>query len=178
MHSPDGRSPACSLILQYESEVRKHAYLLVRDGSVADLNSALSAACVAPEIYTMHFGTRMVAQNQSWALALAIGQQARLRWAQCDVRLRGHVVQEQFLEEVELGAMVERRQIDAEKRFANLLIVSLGTIEKKDGYLAYLRQNTGINVNSRIRIGDQLRNPTAGDLRTLVWCQVLPLLNR
>ena len=55
MRSPDGRSPAWSLILQYESEVRKHAYRLVRDGSVADLNSALSAACVAPEIYTMHF---------------------------------------------------------------------------------------------------------------------------
>ena len=55
IHSPDGRSPAWSLILQYESEVRKHAYRLVRDGSVADLNSALSAACVAPEIYTMHF---------------------------------------------------------------------------------------------------------------------------
>ena len=55
MRSPDGRSPAWSLILQYESEVRKHAYRLVRDGSVGDLNSALSAACMAPEIYTMPF---------------------------------------------------------------------------------------------------------------------------
>ena len=55
MRSPDGRSPAWSLILQYESEVRKHAYRLVRDGSVGDLKSALSAACMAPEIYTMHF---------------------------------------------------------------------------------------------------------------------------
>ena len=42
-------------MLQYESEVRKHAYRLVRDGSATDLNAALSAACSAPELYTMHF---------------------------------------------------------------------------------------------------------------------------
>ena len=55
MKGPDRRLPAWSLALQYESEVRKHAYRLVRDGSATDLSAALSAACSAPELYTMHF---------------------------------------------------------------------------------------------------------------------------
>jgi hypothetical protein len=78
-------------------------------------------------------------------------------------------VQEQFLAEAKLGAMVEMRRVDAEKRFDNLVIASLGAIEKKDGTYRAIHDGThGINVNCSIRVRDQLRNPTAGDLRTLL----------
>ena len=53
--SPDGRYPSWSLVPQYESEVRKRAYCLVRDGHANDLNVALASACVALELYAMHF---------------------------------------------------------------------------------------------------------------------------
>ena len=65
--------------------------------------------------------------------------------------------------------MVEMRRVDAEKRFDNLVIASLGAIEKKDGTYRVIHDGThGINVNCSIRVRDQLRNPTAGDLRTLL----------
>ena len=82
---------------------------------------------------------------------------------------QANVVQEQFLAEAELGAMVEMRLDEAQERFDNLVIASLGAIEKKDGTYRVIHDGThGINVNSSIRVRDQLRNPTAGDLRTLL----------
>lgn len=77
------------------------------------------------------------------------------------------------MEESKLGAMVEMRWEEARERFPDLVVASLGAIEKKDGSYRVIHDGThGIKVNSRIRVRDQLRNPTAGDLRTLL--QVLP----
>jgi hypothetical protein len=47
LRSGDGRAPAWSLVLQYEAELRKHAYKFVRDGEAADLASALTMSCKA-----------------------------------------------------------------------------------------------------------------------------------
>ena len=41
--------------MQYEAELRKHAYKCVRDDEVADLASALAMACKAPDIMNNFF---------------------------------------------------------------------------------------------------------------------------
>ena len=46
---------------------------------------------------------------------------------------QARVVQEQFVEESKLGAMVEMRWEEARERFPDLVVASLGAIEKKDG---------------------------------------------
>ena len=55
LRAGDGRAPAWSLVLQYEAELRKHAYKCVRDGEAADLASALAMACKAPDIMNNFF---------------------------------------------------------------------------------------------------------------------------
>ena len=55
LRAGDGRAPAWSLVLQYEAELRKHAYKCVRDGEGADLASALAMACKAPDIMNNFF---------------------------------------------------------------------------------------------------------------------------
>ena len=63
------------------------------------------------------------------------------------------VVQEQFVEESRLGAMVEMRWEEARERFPDLVVASLGAIEKKDGSYRVIHDGThGIKVNSRIYV--------------------------
>ena len=57
LKAEDGRVPKWSLILKYESELRKRAYQSVRDGAVGDLGAALKAACAAPDLFAFHFVT-------------------------------------------------------------------------------------------------------------------------
>ena len=79
-------------------------------------------------------------------------------------------VQEQFLAEAEEGAMVEIPLSEAIASYGpKLSIASLGAIEKKDGSYRVVHDGThGVNINAKIKLRDQLRNPTAGDL-----CSVL-----
>ncbi|CAE7822629.1 unnamed protein product [Symbiodinium necroappetens] len=57
LKAEDGRVPKWSLILKFESELRKRAYQSVRDGAVGDLGAALKAACAAPDLFAFHFVT-------------------------------------------------------------------------------------------------------------------------
>ena len=77
-------------------------------------------------------------------------------------------VQKQFLEEAALGAMVEVSLEEALAEYGDrLALASLGAIEKRDGTYRVVHDGTqGVGVNSSITVRDQLRSPTAGDLRT------------
>ena len=47
------------------------------------------------------------------------------------------------------------------------MLASLGAIEKQDGTYRVIHDGThGVGVNSAIRMRDQVRSPTAGDVRT------------
>ena len=78
------------------------------------------------------------------------------------------IVQTQFQEEAKLGAMVELPLSEARERFGDRLVLAcLGAIEKKDGACRVTHDGThGVGVNSAIRMRDQVRSPTAGDVRT------------
>ena len=68
LRSGDGRAPAWSLVLQYEAELRKHAYKFVRDAEAADLASALTMACKAPDIMNNFFIVPFTMQVRAPAL--------------------------------------------------------------------------------------------------------------
>ena len=75
------------------------------------------------------------------------------------------VVQEQFQQEAQLGAMTEMSLVEARRCFPNLCVASLGAIEEKDGSYRVIHDGThGIDVNSKIVVRDQLRNPTGRGL--------------
>ena len=82
-------------------------------------------------------------------------------------------VQQQFLAEAEEEAMIEVPTAEALVSYGSKLsVASLGAIEKKDGSYRVVHDGThGVNVNARIKLRDQLRNPTAGDL-----CSVLKFM--
>ncbi|CAE7746198.1 unnamed protein product, partial [Symbiodinium necroappetens] len=82
-------------------------------------------------------------------------------------------VQQQFLAEAEEEAMIEVPTAEALASYGSKLsVASLGAIEKKDGSCRVVHDGThGVNVNARIKLRDQLRNPTAGDL-----CSVLKFM--
>ena len=77
------------------------------------------------------------------------------------------VVQQQFEAEAELGAMQELPADVARARYGrNFAVASLGPIKEKDGSYRVIHDGThGVAVNSAIKIRDQLRSPTAGDLK-------------
>ncbi|CAE7483812.1 unnamed protein product [Symbiodinium necroappetens] len=82
-------------------------------------------------------------------------------------------VQAQFEREAALGAMYETSIEQARADLGELSLASLGAIEKKDGSYRVLHDGThGLAVNSKIRVQDQIRNPSAGDLRCAT--QALP----
>ena len=87
---------------------------------------------------------------------------------------RAREVQKQFQVEASLGAMVEMEEGEARQNFGErLAVASLGAIEKKDGACRVVHDGTrGIAVNSAVRVRDQLRSPSAGELRTVL--QELP----
>ena len=91
------------------------------------------------------------------------------------VSARDHAdeVQAQFEKEAALGAMYETSVEQARADLGELSLASLGAIEKKDGSYRVLHDGThGLAVNSKIRVQDQIRNPSAGDLRRAT--QALP----
>lgn len=65
LRAGDGRSPTWNLVLQYEAELRKHAYKFVRDGEAVDLASALQMACKAPDIMNNFFTVPFTVQALS-----------------------------------------------------------------------------------------------------------------
>ena len=84
-------------------------------------------------------------------------------------------VQQQFLKEAEEEAMIEMPVLHSRALYgADLSVASLGAIEKKDGTYRVVHDGThGVNVNCAIKLRDQLRNPTAGDLVLCSSCGVV-----
>ena len=73
------------------------------------------------------------------------------------------MVQQQFLAEAERGAMAEMSLESAKATFGrDLAVASLDAIEKKDG------SYRGVGVNARIKVRDQIRSPSAGDVQALL----------
>ena len=67
------------------------------------------------------------------------------------------------------GTSVEQARAD----LGELSLASLGAIEKKDGSYRVLHDGShGLAVNTKIRVQDQIHNPSAGDLRRAT--QALP----
>ena len=76
---------------------------------------------------------------------------------------RSEMVQQQFLAEAERGAMAEMSLESAKATFGrDLAVASLDAIEKKDG------SYRGVGVNARIKVRDQIRSPSAGDVQALL----------
>ena len=86
------------------------------------------------------------------------------------VKDHASIVQQQFEAEAELGAMQELPADKARARYGrNFAVASLGAIEKKDGSHGVIHDGThGVAVNAAIKIRDQLRSPTAGDVKACV----------
>ena len=85
-------------------------------------------------------------------------------------RQQAKVVQEQFEGEARLGAMLKMPMSEAVKKFErNLAIASLGALEKRDGSYRVIHDAThGLDVNSAIRMRDQVPTATDGELRALL----------
>ena len=85
-------------------------------------------------------------------------------------RQQAKVAQEQFEGEARLGAMLEMPMSEAVEKFGkSLAIASLGALEKRDGSYRVIHDAThGLDVNSAIRMRDQVPTATAGELRALL----------
>ena len=69
--------------------------------------------------------------------------------------------------------MEETNFAQAEKELGKIAIASLGALEKSDGSFRVIHDAThGLAVNAKIKVLDQVRSPTAIDVRRAV--QVLP----
>ena len=78
-------------------------------------------------------------------------------------------VQVQFEKEAALGAMRELDLETAEQMLGPLSVASLGALAKKDGSYRVIHDAThGLAVNSKIRVLDQIRSPTATDVRRAI----------
>ena len=74
-----------------------------------------------------------------------------------------------FREEAGLGWMVEMDDDKAKEEYGgDLHIAGLGVVEEKDKIRVVHDGSHGIQVNHRIRVRDQTRSPTAGEIRTLM----------
>lgn len=89
-------------------------------------------------------------------------------------RAHATAVQQQFWEEKKLGAMGQYSLEEARAKFGDrLAVASLGAIEKKNGTIRIIHDGThGIGVNPSVLMRDQLRTPSAGDVRSAL--QELP----
>lgn len=92
------------------------------------------------------------------------------------VSARAHAaaVQQQFEDEAKLGAMERLSLEEARAKCGDrLAVASLGAIEKKNGAIRVIHDGThGIGVNPSIVMRDQLRTPSAGEVRAVM--QELP----
>ena len=93
-----------------------------------------------------------------------------LRENYISAKQHAEMVQRQFLAEAELGAMEEMSLESAKAKFGkDLAVASLGAIEKKDGSYRVVHDGThGVGVNARIKVRDQIRFPSAGDVQALL----------
>ena len=89
-------------------------------------------------------------------------------------------LEQQFLQEEKLGAMVKMSMAAAKAKYgSNLRIASLGAIRKSDDPFRVLHDGVlhdgtrGTGVNGRIKVRDQLVCPTAGDMRQ-ACCELEP----
>ena len=78
-------------------------------------------------------------------------------------------VKKRFEEEEILGWMKEMPDEEAQREFGNTLhLAGLAVVEEKDKIRVVHDGTHGVKVNQRIRVQDQTRSPTAGELRTLL----------
>ena len=93
-----------------------------------------------------------------------------LRENYISAKQHAEMVQRQFLAEAELGAMEEMSLESAKAKFGrDLAVASLGAIEKQDGSYRVVHDGThGVGVNARIKVRDQVRSPSAGDVQALL----------
>ena len=81
--------------------------------------------------------------------------------------INSEALEQQFLQEEKLGAMVKMSMAGAKAKYgSNLRIAPLGAIRKSDDSFRVLHDGAhGTGVNGRIKVRDQLVCPTAGDMR-------------
>ena len=85
--------------------------------------------------------------------------------------VKGHEkeVLELFREEERLGWMKEVTDEEARKEYGeNLFLAGLGVVVEKDKIRVVHDGSNGVKINNRIRLRDQVRTPTAGELRTIM----------
>ena len=74
-----------------------------------------------------------------------------------------------FQEEEKLGWMLELEEEEAKKRYGdNLYLAGLGVVEEKDKVRVVHDGTHGVGVNNRIKVLDQVKSPTAGEIRALM----------
>ena len=78
-------------------------------------------------------------------------------------------VKKLFQEEERLGWMKEMSDEEARKEYGeNLFLAGLAVVVEKDKFRVVHDGTHGVKVNSRIRVQDQVKSPTAGEIRTLM----------
>ena len=74
-----------------------------------------------------------------------------------------------FREEESLGWMVEMAEEEAKKTYGDSLYVAgLGVVEEKEKIRVVHDGTHGVGINNRIKVRDQVRSPTAGEIISLM----------
>ena len=75
-----------------------------------------------------------------------------------------------FREEEKLGWMIELEEKDASEKYGdnNLYLAGLGVVEEKEKVHVVHDGTHGVGVNNRIKVLDQVKSPTAGEMRALM----------
>jgi hypothetical protein len=127
----------------------------------------LGVNCVRPRV------PAVFTAKTHWRNYDHITEQTELRENYITAQEHRDVVQKQFEKEASLGAMMEIGLEQAQKEWGKISVASLGALEKADGSYRVIHDAThGLAVNSKIRVQDQVRSPTASDVRRAL--QALP----
>ena len=111
--------------------------------------------------------------KKHWRSYDHVHEEAGMRETYVSALEHKEIVQKQFEQEAALGAMIEMDMQQACSSLVNIAVASLGALEKKDGSFRVIHDATnGLAVNSKIRVQDQIRSPTAIDVRRAM--QTLP----
>ena len=107
--------------------------------------------------------------KQQWRSYAQIHEEAEMRDNYVSAKDHAPEVQVQFEKEAALGAMRELDLETAEQMLGPLSVASWGALAKKDGSYRVIHDAThGLAVNSKIRVLDQIRSPTATDVRRAI----------
>ena len=107
--------------------------------------------------------------KQQWRSYDQIHEEAEMRDNYVSAKDHAPEVQVQFEKEAALGAMRELDLETAEQMLGPLSVASLGALAKKDGSYRVIHDAThGLAVNSKIRVLEQIRSPTATDVRRAI----------